>query len=466
MDRRLGKNLIYNMGCSLLTMLVPFITAPYLSRALGAERLGEYVYAQSVAAYFVMFGLLGLRNYGNRAIAAVRDDPEGRRRAFSEIYAMQLLTGGAAFLAYAVYALRSGGTVARAVGLYALTAVATLDWYCQGMERFGAMALRSLAVKLLNLACVFLFVRGEGALTAYAVIMSAGYLLSELLLWPTALRGAGFSLPRWRDVARHFRPNLLLFIPAIAASVYQTMDKIMLGAMAGEAELAYYACADRIVSIPSLMITAMGVVLLSRMSHVYARSDDGDDGLAGHAMALAQTIAAACAMGILAVSDALATVYYGADFAPAAPVMRALALSVPFYAWANVLRTQYVIPNGRDRALIGATLAGAAVNLALNALLIPRHRAVGAAVATLAAQLAVAISLSYSVRKALPLRKYLRTALPPWGVGLAMYVAVRLAGRLHGVSVAGLAFDVGFGAALFCGLFWVCALIRRRRAAR
>ena len=94
MDRKLGKNLIMSIGYNLLTTIVPFITAPYLGRVLGAENVGIYTYVHSIASYFVMFGLLGFRNYGNRTIARVRDSLEERSKAFSELFSLQLLTGG------------------------------------------------------------------------------------------------------------------------------------------------------------------------------------------------------------------------------------------------------------------------------------------------------------------------------------------------------------------------------------
>ena len=48
MDRRLGKNLIMSIGFNLLTVIVPFITAPYLGRVLGAENVGSYTYVHSI----------------------------------------------------------------------------------------------------------------------------------------------------------------------------------------------------------------------------------------------------------------------------------------------------------------------------------------------------------------------------------------------------------------------------------
>ena len=86
------KNAIYNVGYRMLSVLLPIVTAPYLARTVGQEGTGLYAYAWSISAIFVLLGMLGLENYGVRAIAQVRDDPARRNRVFSEIYQMQLFT--------------------------------------------------------------------------------------------------------------------------------------------------------------------------------------------------------------------------------------------------------------------------------------------------------------------------------------------------------------------------------------
>ena len=51
-------------------------------------------------------------------------------------------------------------------------------------------------------------------------------------------------------VARHFKPNFLLFVPLAAMSVYHMMDKTMLGIMCENVEGGYYYNADKAVNIP------------------------------------------------------------------------------------------------------------------------------------------------------------------------------------------------------------------------
>lgn len=75
-DKKVFSNFIYNFLYQILIMIVPLILTPYLSKTIGAEGIGIYSYTFSVCNYFVMFAMLGMRIYGNREIAKVRNDRE------------------------------------------------------------------------------------------------------------------------------------------------------------------------------------------------------------------------------------------------------------------------------------------------------------------------------------------------------------------------------------------------------
>ena len=63
-NKSIRKNFVYNLIYQLLTIILPLITTPYVSRVLGAFNVGIYGYALSISAYFVLFGTLGTILYG------------------------------------------------------------------------------------------------------------------------------------------------------------------------------------------------------------------------------------------------------------------------------------------------------------------------------------------------------------------------------------------------------------------
>ena len=102
--KQLGKNFFYNLIYNLLSLIIPFITTPYISRALGPEKTGDYTFTYSIAYYFTLFTLLGVNRYGNRSIAFVKEDKDKRDKLFCEIYAFQLITGTISSIIYIIVA--------------------------------------------------------------------------------------------------------------------------------------------------------------------------------------------------------------------------------------------------------------------------------------------------------------------------------------------------------------------------
>lgn len=89
MNSSTKKNFIYSSLYQVLVLVLPLITTPYVSRVFGAENLGVYSSTNTIAQYFVIFAMLGLNNYGNRAVAMARDDKEELNAVFSEIYMLR-----------------------------------------------------------------------------------------------------------------------------------------------------------------------------------------------------------------------------------------------------------------------------------------------------------------------------------------------------------------------------------------
>ena len=48
-EKSVKKNFIYNSAYQILAILVPLVTTPYVSRVLGADGVGRYSYAYTVA---------------------------------------------------------------------------------------------------------------------------------------------------------------------------------------------------------------------------------------------------------------------------------------------------------------------------------------------------------------------------------------------------------------------------------
>jgi O-antigen/teichoic acid export membrane protein len=103
MASKVKFNFIYNLIYHIFTIIVPLITTPYVSRALGTAGVGDYAYAYSIAHYFSLFIKLGLNNYGNRTIAYSRGDKDKMSSDFWNIYCFQFITSIVVLSVYLIY---------------------------------------------------------------------------------------------------------------------------------------------------------------------------------------------------------------------------------------------------------------------------------------------------------------------------------------------------------------------------
>ena len=97
------KNYLYNVMYQLVAIIVPLIVTPYVSRILGSDNIVVVSYYTTLASFFVMFGMLGIANYGNRSIAKCRDDQECLINTFSEIYTLQIVLSLGSTIVYIIF---------------------------------------------------------------------------------------------------------------------------------------------------------------------------------------------------------------------------------------------------------------------------------------------------------------------------------------------------------------------------
>jgi len=452
--KKLQQNFIYNLLYQLLLIALPLVTAPYIARTLGAESTGIYSYTYSVAQYFLLFAMLGISNHGNRCVAAVKDDPEKLSNTFCSIYTIQLGTfviSSVIYLVYILFFCVDNKLVAAIQFLYVLSGALDISWYYFGTEQFKITVTRSTVIRLLTVLMIFVLVKTPGDLWKYTLIMAAGTLISQLYLWIYIPKQVKMRKTSFEQIKLHMKPIVVLFVPVIAYSVYKIMDKVMLGNMTSYTQVGYYENAEKIISIPMGVITALGTVMLPRMSNMISNGEEEKaKDYIRISVKLVTLVGSAIAFGFIGISNVFVPVYFGPEYLPCVSLINFLSLTVFFVSWANVVRTQYLLPQHHDRAYVVSMILGAIVNLIINISLIPRLQGDGAAIGTVAAEFTVMLTQMFLIRKEIPIFKYCRDTIPYWIIGLLMQIAVSCYGELQGANVLTLVTQILIGIIIYC----------------
>ena len=404
-----NKNFLLNVTYQMLSYVFPLITVSYISRQLGVDNVGIYSYTYSIVYMFMLTAMLGINNYGNREIAKVRDDREKTSGLFWEIYRLQLLIVGIAtigYLFYIVFLCKKYKVIAVIQGLYLLSVCFDINWFYFGLEKFKLTITRNCIIKVASLVLIFCFIRTQNDLAKYTFIMAGSTVISQLYLIISLHKYADYKRSSLRNSFKHLKSCLILFVPVLAFGIYRVMDKTMIGAFSNVAELGYYENAERLINIPISIINALGTVMLPRMAYLLQNRKSDSRLVIDSSMKLALTMATVMATGLFLIADDIAVVLFGNSFIKSGNIVRVLSVTIIASAWANVIRTQYLIPMRFDRIYVTSTLGGAVVNLILNFLLISKFGAYGACVGTIAAEYFVMIHQTIKIKSELDIKRY------------------------------------------------------------
>lgn len=453
-------NLFYNTVYQILILIVPFVTTPYVSRVLHPEGVGTYSVTTAIAKYFWMFALLGMQNYGNRRIAAARDNEKELSTEFSNLYCFQLMISTAVSAAYMVYIALIGWQRYDIVALcqipYILSAVLEVSWFFYGTEQFKFMVVRNGLIKILTAAAVFAFVKNERDVWIYALVNSISLFLGQLCLWPFIMKRIRLVKPKWKKVAAHLKPNMVLFVSVVAVSVYTLMDKIMIETLSNRIQVGYYENTEKMLNMCIGVVGAIGAVMLPRISYLMSKREEKQVlRYLSKSMRYIMILAIAIAFGLAGIAREFAVVFFGDEYVACGVTIMTISLAVIFYSWENILRTQYLLPGNRDEVFVKGTVYAAVSNLVLNAIFIPYLGAEGAVIGTVGAQFAAATYQSLRIRKEIPLFSYLKELIPSVLAGTLTFFVCRVTGRRLGNSIATILLQVAFGGMTYLGLMFV-----------
>lgn len=450
------KNFIYNTIYQILILILPLITAPYLSRVVGAEGVGTYSYTYSIVYYFMLLTLLGVSNYGNRVIAKSRDNKKEMSKNFWSIYLFQLFMGLIMLVVYISYILifdNEYKMIAAIQSLFIISSILDISWFFFGIEEFKATISRNTIVKIFTVVLIFIFVKKSNDLWKYTLIMSGMTALGQLIFWLFLRKKIVFIKVSFKDIKKHIKSNLVLFIPVVAVSLYKMMDKVMLGAMTDVKEVGYYENAEKIINIPTTFISSLGTIMLPRMSNIETEGNkEKANSYISKSISFEMFMGFAMCFGLIAVGYNFAPFYFGSEFQKTGILIMLLAVTLPFLAFANVLRTQYLIPKERDKDYIISVFLGALINLIMNFIFIPKCGSIGACFGTIVAEAIVAIYQAFSLRKDLKIGEYLKNSLPFLIKSVIMFAIVYLFNFIEIKNILRIILQILIGVLIY-GLF-------------
>ena len=397
-----------------------FAAFTYLARVLGVEMFGAVGYASVVAAYFLLVVDAGLDLIGMRQIAQQASSVES---IIASIFALRLgLAAVAAVLLWAIAAwfatLPAGLAIILAYSLSFLSFASNLKWGFQALEQNGLVAAALVLSQMAYLGGIFVYVNGPG-----------DALKVPFLLFGSELIGAGFLLIQyyrqgfglWYPCSRHLSWTLLkeafpLAIVRAFRALTINFDLLLLGLIDTPQAVGLYSAVSRIIFFIRELVDLYYMPLFPALSRATKGTPDSFVTLGRAGLRYAAAIIFPLTVGGCLIGPQLLSFVFGPGYTSGSRTLCLLLATMVFVMFTGIYRMG-LVACGRQGILVYIMAAGAAVNVGMNSILIPRYSIVGGALSALASEAFIFVLTWMVIAKSAALSPWSSVMRPAFAVG-------------------------------------------------
>lgn len=432
------SNFVWLTLYKIVIVIAPLIIAPYASRILGENLIGDYSYYMSILTYFTLIAALGFTDYGSKVIASKRDDKAEYTKAFYEIFLTRLFLGLALTAVYFILVFsgvfgRENITVYSILSLQLIAVFIDPFFLLSGLEKFKEITIRTTILKFVLILCIFLFVKDQNDFINYVIIYSFTVFISPIVIL--------YYLPRnlcslkFKDLIfkEHFKNACIYFVPVLSTSLFINLDKSMVNWITHDsAQNGYFEEATKVVNVILNALNAVQLLTLSRISYLYKVGDKKEIlNKSIKSLTVLFYLAIPCFFGLLVINRNFIPMFFGNSFIPSTNIIYVLALLIFLIPIRSLYQSLYFIPLNKVGMSSIILLAGTLINVFLNIPLIYYFGALGAAAGTVISEFIVAIIMNIYLRKHIPFlnvlkssKKILLSGLIMFGVGMVIDIFV------------------------------------------
>lgn len=439
---RVSVNYIYNVLYQILTFLTPIITAPILTRTLGASNIGIYDYTYSVVNWFILFGMLGVNLYGNKEIAkaSTTNDKNVISKVFSQIFTMQMITVFLSLiLFFSIFAFTNFEykEVYLFQGILIFANAFEISWLYVGLENFKRVTIRNFIIKIITVLGIIFLIKKPDDLLLYTALIGVTTLFGCLSLFVNIKDIVHYIKPSFKEIIVHIKGSLVLFIPQIATSVYSIFSKTMIGMLYPNIdEVGFYNYAYKLITMLLYLVTTIGTVMLPHVvSTIAAGEEERAKEMTNKTLKIALCLSFPLAIGFAVVAPYFIPWFLTEEFTKTGYMISILSATIIFISVTNVFGTQYLIPFDKVKQYTISIVSGSVINIISNLILIPTLGGYGAAISAVITEFSVLVVQYIFVRKIFQFDGVLAKAIKYFISAVVMGVIVFLIGHYMGVGI-------------------------------
>lgn len=271
-NKKVVENYFFMTVLQLLNSFFYLLIYPYLIRVLGSENYGAFVFATSLASYFLFFLNFGFDLPATKFVA----ENNGRKTDLSKVLSSIFTAKSILFLISLTIFIVSvfvNDFLNRHKELYLVVFLSIYSyvlfpqWFFQGIQNMKIVTSIQLITKIMSLPFIFTLVKNSNDIINYAYITTitnlvAAFIAYLIIHFKYDLR-IGFesinSLKPW------FKESQAFFYSNLAATIKEYTIPIIIGGFFGMKEVALYDLANKIIVVPRTLILSINAAIFPKL---------------------------------------------------------------------------------------------------------------------------------------------------------------------------------------------------------
>lgn len=406
---KIRRDLCWATGYQLASKLVGYVVLLILIRYLSQGRMGEFFFAVTLASFVAMIGELGTNQHLVRMISA---QPEKALELLSRVVMVRLPFMSLAFLLINGFALIFKPGIAPTILLASIYVLLREAYYSfgaffVGLRRVAHRVLTALLSQVLLLGGIVFLVAMQAGLSAILWCYIAAHGVTIVVsLWVVRSRFGAVEL-RWdrTEIREILRGSFPLFLLTFLGLMHFKVDTLMLGLLQPFSAVAVYESAYKFLEASRSLVWPGVMIFFPVCASLASRGAWATlSALSRRLLLIATAMATVAMVLVLLTADWVIPLLFGARYVDSVPVLRILFLAAPAL-FVALVATYLASAMSVERPVVTILLASLALNVGLNAVLIPAWGPTGAAWATLGSESLLAVGSLLVVWSALRVRE-------------------------------------------------------------
>lgn len=400
--RSLGINAFLNSFRSVLNLIFPLITFPYVSRVLSIKGIGIYNFSNTYINYFILIAGLGVATYAVREGAKYREDKNEISEFASQVFSLNMIATIISYLLLfaSLMLFKNLHNYVSCILIFSLQILFTTlgtEWIYTIYEDYTYITIRSIIFKMISIILLFVLVKRPEDYLNYAAITVFSAVGSNLLNFIHAQKFVCIKLTTKTNWRYHLKPILIIFASTLAITIFVSSDTTILGLLKGDYAVGIYSTSVKIYSTAEGILSALLIVTIPRLAFLWGQKRINEyNQVLSKVLAYLGILVLPAAIGLIMLSREVILIIASEKYLPSVNSLRIISWAIIFLIFSWIFSDCVLIPAKREKLVLRNTSITAVENVILNFILIPFMSYDGTSLSTVIAEFTIMIMNGYS----------------------------------------------------------------------